>query len=364
MILGTFMLLGAVEAVAVETMSLLDLLHLEGLLFVRRCRGSCVDSGARGLLISDLFIGNLPGEELSCSGGFGSGYISWGSLSGRSFSGGLLAFATFATFTLATFTLVTFPFTALATVALSALGFTSGKHLISISDIPCGGGLGRWCISWSNGGISGGSATLLTLTTPSLTTSAFTTLATTALSAPRLTCRKHLIVGFEVSCGGGFSSCISWSGGGISGRSNTLTLTLTAFSFTASPFTALATTTPSALGLASRKLGGGGIMRWSGWFLSDLGVKALVAGFMMMSFMFVVRMHGGGRSRGYSGGRFSFSNIIFLDVHIVHTGVEFGDVAVVALSKVIGVFRGHSQDRCPVDKGGNNSESGACGRHV
>jgi hypothetical protein len=141
------MLLGTVEAVAVETVSLLDLLHLEGLLFVRRCRGSCVDSGARGFLIGDLFMGDLPGEELSCSGGFGSGCISWGSLSGRSFSGGLLAFATFtlatftlATFTLVTFTLATFPFTALA---FSALGFTSRKHLISISDIPCGGGFGR-----------------------------------------------------------------------------------------------------------------------------------------------------------------------------------------------------------------------------
>jgi hypothetical protein len=95
-----------------------------------------------------------------------------------------------------------------------------------------------------------------------------------------------------------------------------------------------------------------------------MGVKALVAGLMMMSFVFVVRMYGGGRGCGYSGGRFSFSDIIFLEVHIVHTGVDFGDVAVIALSKVIGVFRGHSQDRCSVDNGGNNSESGACGRHV
>jgi hypothetical protein len=150
------MLLGTVKAVAVETMSLLDLLHPEGLLvglvslvrllvglvglLVHRCRGGCVDSGARGLLITDLFLSDRPGEELSCSGGFGSSIcISWGSLSGS--SSGLLAFATLAAFTLATFTLtLTLPFT---TMALSALGFTSRNHLISISDIPCGGGFGR-----------------------------------------------------------------------------------------------------------------------------------------------------------------------------------------------------------------------------
>jgi hypothetical protein len=43
-----------------------------------------------------------------------------------------------------------------------------------------------------------------------------------------------------------------------------------------------------------------------------------------------------GRGQSYSGR--SFSNIILLEVHIVHTGVEFGDVAVVTLNKVVGLF--------------------------
>jgi hypothetical protein len=55
---------------------------------------------------------------------------------------------------------------------------------------------------------------------------------------------------------------------------------------------------------------------------------------------------------------------MFLEVHIEHTGVEFRDVGVVTVNEVVGVFRGQSQHRRPVDKGGNDSESGACGRHV
>jgi hypothetical protein len=86
---------------------------------------------------------------------------------------------------------------------------------------------------------------------------------------------------------------------------------------------------------------------------------------MMMSMVFVmVRRRVGRLGRRNSGGCFAFSNIIFLEVHIVHTGIEFGDVVVVTVNKVIGVLHGHSQNRSTVDKGGNNSKSGACGRHV
>jgi hypothetical protein len=97
-----------------------------------------------------------------------------------------------------------------------------------------------------------------------------------------------------------------------------------------------------------------------------MGVKVLVAGLMVVrSFVFVmVRRCSTGWRGGYSwSGRSSFPNIILLGAHIIHTGVEFGNVTV-TLNKVVGVFQGQSQHRSSIDEGGNNSKSGACRRHV
>jgi hypothetical protein len=129
-----------------------------------------------------------------------------------------------------------------------------------------------------------------------------------------------------------------------------------------------------------RKLGAGGIKQWTacrervgcgGWrnftlfcsFVAMVLVVVLVAGAVMMrSFVVMVRRYSVSR-----GGRNRCSiipDIVFLDVHIVHTSVKFSKVTIVTLNKIVGVLHGHSNHGSSEGEGSNKSESRASGRHV
>jgi len=263
-------------------------------------------------------------------------------------SGGFLVFAAMST---------VLPSSAFPTSASSRL---AGRELEFgvIKEISLGDGFSSRCIT-----TSGGFLVLAAMSTV-LSSSVFPTPASSRLAGRKL----GVGVVKEISFGDGFSSrCVTTSRG---------FLVLAAMS-TVLPSSVLPSSASSRL--AGKKLGIGGIRRWSGcrdrvsrgWCNSALFSMCFVAmvlvAVMMRSF---VVMRGcsaslGGRGRsGCSIGRGSIPDIVFLDVHIVHTGVKFSNVTIVTLNKIVGVLHGHGHHGSSVGKGGNKSESRTSGRHV
>jgi hypothetical protein len=125
-----------------------------------------------------------------------------------------------------------------------------------------------------------------------------------------------------------------------------------------------------------RKLGAGGIKQWTarrervgcgGWrnftlFCSFVAMVLVAVAVTMRSFVVMMRRYSVSR-----GGRNRCSiipDIVFLDVHIVHTSVKFSKVTIVTLNKIVGVLHGHSNHGSSEGEGSNKSESRASGRHV